>query len=270
MVNRKPPEIAKAVCDAGEKKARLPFSKMFLLAVLAGVYIGFGAQLATTASMDMIPMYGVGVTQVVAGTVFSVGLMLVVLAGAELFTGNNLVLLSCLSNRTGFLEVVRSWAIVYGGNLVGALLLVTLVYAGGLYDLGGGALGLRALAIANGKVNLGFIPLMARGVLCNWLVCLAVWLTTSTDDAIGKIFACLFPIMAFVSSGYEHSVANMFFIPIGILLMGVPSIASQFTGDLSNLTWAGFIGNLIPVTIGNIIGGAFFVATLYWYIYKED
>lgn len=134
--------------------------------------------------------------------------------------------------------------------------------------MGGNALGIRALTIANGKVNIGFMQLIARGIVCNWLVCLAVWTATSAEDTTGKILACFFPIMAFVASGFEHSIANMFFIPIGILLKGVPNLVTQAGLNLEYLTWTGFLTrNLLPVTIGNVIGGGFFVATLYWYVY---
>ena len=265
---KKPDEIAMLLREAGRKKTLLTLDRMFILGVLAGAYIGFGAQLATTVSMDLAPHVGVGLSNMISGTVFSVGLMLVVLGGAELFTGNNLIWLSFLGGRSKISAVIRNWATVYLGNFVGSVLLVSIIFVGGFYTMGGNLLGIRALAIANAKVTLGFVPLIARGIVCNWLVCLAVWLATSAEDTTGKIFACLFPIMAFVASGYEHSIANMFFIPMGIILKGVPGLVLQSGLDLTNLTWGSFVvKNLIPVTIGNIIGGCFFVATLYWYVY---
>ena len=265
---KKPNEIAVAIREAGRKKTQLSLDRMFILGILAGVYIGFGAQLATTVSMDLAPKVGVGLSNMISGGVFSVGLMLVVLGGAELFTGNNLIWLSFLSRRSKATAVLRNWTIVFLGNFVGSILLATLIFIGGFYTMGGNALGIRALTIANGKVNIGFIQLIARGIVCNWLVCLAVWTATSAEDTTGKILACFFPIMAFVASGFEHSIANMFFIPIGILLKGVPNLVSQAGLNLEYLTWTGFLTrNLIPVTIGNVIGGGFFVATLYWYVY---
>jgi formate/nitrite transporter len=265
---KKPNEIAVMLREAGRKKTLLTLDRMFILAVLAGVYVGFGAQLATTVSMDLAPYVGIGLSNMISGAVFSVGLMLVVLGGAELFTGNNLIWLSYLGRRSKLSEVMRNWVTVYLGNFIGSVLLVFIIFVGGFYTLGGDLLGVRALAIANSKVNLGFVQLVARGIVCNWLVCMAVWLATSTEDATGKILACLFPIMAFVASGYEHSIANMYFIPMGILLKGVPSLALRPGLELTNLTWGGLVfRNLIPVTLGNIIGGCFFVATLYWYIY---
>ena len=265
---KKPNEIAVAVRESGRKKTQLSLDRMFILGILAGVYIGFGAQLATTVSMDLAPIVGVGLSNMISGGVFSVGLMLVVLGGAELFTGNNLIWLSFLSRRSKASAVFRNWATVFLGNFVGSILLAILIFIGGFYTMGGNALGVRALTIANGKVNIGFIQLIARGIVCNWLVCLAVWIATSAEDTTGKILACFFPIMAFVASGFEHSIANMFFIPIGILLKGVPNLVSQAGLNLQHLTWTGFLTrNLLPVTIGNVIGGGFFVATLYWYVY---
>ena len=265
---KKPNEIAVAVRESGRKKTQLSLDRMFILGILAGVYIGFGAQLATTVSMDLAPIVGVGLSNMISGGVFSVGLMLVVLGGAELFTGNNLIWLSFLSRRSKASAVLRNWATVFLGNFVGSILLAILIFIGGFYTMGGNALGVRALTIANGKVNIGFIQLIARGIVCNWLVCLAVWIATSAEDTTGKILACFFPIMAFVASGFEHSIANMFFIPIGILLKGVPNLVSQAGLNLQHLTWTGFLTrNLLPVTIGNVIGGGFFVATLYWYVY---
>lgn len=265
---KKPNEIAVALREAGRKKTQLSLDRMFVLGILAGVYIGFGAQLATTVSMDLAPKVGVGLSNMISGGVFSVGLMLVVLGGAELFTGNNLIWISFLSRRSKASAVFRNWATVFLGNFVGSMLLAILIFVGGFYTMGGNALGIRALTIANGKVNIGFIQLIARGIVCNWLVCLAVWIATSAEDTTGKILACFFPIMAFVASGFEHSIANMFFIPIGILLKGVPNLVSLAGLNLEHLTWTGFLTrNLLPVTIGNIIGGGFFVATLYWYVY---
>jgi formate/nitrite transporter len=265
---KKPNEIAVALREAGRKKTQLSLDRMFVLGILAGVYIGFGAQLATTVSMDLSPKVGVGLSNFISGGAFSVGLMLVVLGGAELFTGNNLIWLSFLSRRSKATAVLRNWSTVFLGNFVGSILLANLIFIGGFYTMGGNALGLRALTIANGKVNIGFIQLVARGIVCNWLVCLAVWIATSAEDTTGKILACFFPIMTFVASGFEHSIANMFFIPIGILLKGVPNLVSQAGLDLQHLTWTGFLTrNLLPVTIGNVIGGGFFVATLYWYVY---
>jgi formate/nitrite transporter len=247
---------------------------MLVLAVLAGVYIGFGGELATMISHDL--KIGVGFTQFLAGSVFSVGLMLVVMGGAELFTGNNLMITACLHGKAKISGLLKNWGTVYLGNFIGGVLLALLMFIAGLWKFNDASLGLKALTIANTKVNLGFWEALARGILCNWLVCLAVWLAFGSRNIIGKIFAIYFPIMAFVASGFEHSIANMFFIPYGLFIKN--SVVSKFVTsssvqlpNLANLTWGNFfIKNLVPVTIGNIIGGAFFVGTIYWYIYLRE
>ena len=268
---KSPKEIAEASCNVGVAKSQLKIPKMFTLAVLAGAYIGFGGYLAITVTQDLSKYLGVGFSQFMGGAVFSVGLMLVVIGGAELFTGNNLIVVAYLGKRVSLKGLLRNWGPVYLGNFVGSVLLASLIFSTGLYTMGGSALGVKALATANAKVNLGFMPALTRGILCNWLVCLAVWLAMASDDVIGKMFSCFFPIMAFVASGFEHSVANMFFVPFGLFLKGVPDVVALSGLNLGNLTWADFIlANLLPVTIGNIIGGAFFVGTLYCYSYLME
>jgi len=251
------------------KKTHYVFYKLFILGILAGVYIGFGAELATMVGHDVAKYLGVGMAKFMMGAVFSVGLMLVVIAGAELFTGNNLIFLSVLDKRAPVWRLFYNWIVVYIANLIGSLLLVILMYWSGLWKTNGYLVGATALKIANAKVNLSFLEAFARGIGCNWLVCLAVWIAFSARQTIGKIFAIFFPIMAFVASGFEHSVANMYFIPMGMFLKNVPQVvAAAGYPDLSNLNMYGFwIRNELPVTLGNIIGGAFFVATLYWFVY---
>lgn len=268
---KSPKEIAEAACNAGVAKSQLKITKMFVLAILAGVYIGFGGYLATTVTQDLSKYLGVGFSQFMGGAVFSVGLMLVVIGGAELFTGNNLIVVACLNKKVRLNGLLRNWITVYLGNFLGSILLAIIIFMTGLYTMGGSSVGIKAITTANTKVNIDFVSALARGIVCNWLVCLAVWLAMASDDVIGKIFACFFPIMAFVASGFEHSVANMFFIPLGLFLKQVPQVVAIAGLDLNNLTWTGFIvNNLLPVTIGNIIGGAFFVGTLYCYIYLKD
>ena len=245
------------------KKTQQSFIRLSILGVFAGVYIGFGAQLATLVTHDLAAFVGVGLAKLIGGAVFSVGLMLVVIAGAELFTGNNLIFLSVLDRQIKPKGLLRNWGIVYFANLAGSLLLVLLMYWSGLWKTNGGAVGATAVGIANAKVNLTFLEAFARAILCNWLVCLAVWMAASARTVVGKIFAIFFPIMAFVASGFEHSIANMYFIPMGLALKG-----QGLAEATANLTVAGMnVKNLIPVTIGNIVGGAFFVATLYWVVY---
>lgn len=259
--------LTRTVC---RQKTRESILRLTVLGFFAGVYIGFGAQLATMVTHDLAGVIGVGVAELISGAVFSVGLMLVVIAGAELFTGNNLILLSVLDRQVRIQKLLRNWGIVYFANLVGSLLLVLLMYESGLWKTNGALVGAKALLIANAKVNLTFLEAFTRGILCNWLVCLALWIAVSARAVVGKVFAILFPIMAFVASGFEHSVANMFFIPMGLVLKGQATVVSTagLTGALSNLTIGKMIiRNLVPVTIGNIIGGAFFVATLYWIVY---
>jgi len=258
--------LTRTVCV---KKVQASVLKLTILGIFAGVYIGFGAQLAIMVTHDMAGFLGVGMAKLIGGAVFSVGLMLVVIAGAELFTGNNLIFLSVLDRQVGVGKWLRNWTIVFFANFAGSLLLVLLMYWSGLWKTNGNLVGATALSIANTKVNLTFLQGFARGILCNWLVCLAVWMAVSAGTVIGKLWAIFFPIMAFVASGFEHSVANMFFIPMGLALKGQTAIvtAAGLTDKLAHLTVGGMVMNLIPVTLGNIIGGAFFVATLYWMVY---
>ena len=248
-----PKEIADTVVEASKKKASLNFIQLLLLGILAGVYIGFGAELYTMVSHDLSKYLGVGFSKFLGGSVFSVGLMLVVIGGAELFTGNNLMFMSVLSGNAKLSDMLLKWVLVYIANFIGSMLIVWMMYNTGLVS---GGVADKAIAIARAKVHLAFAPAFFRAILCNWLVCLAVWLAIASHDITGKIWGIFFPIMAFVSSGFEHSIANMYFIPIGMFLDKTHSI-----------TWGGFFHNLIPVTLGNIIGGAFFVATLYYYVY---
>jgi formate/nitrite transporter len=265
-----PAAVAETLTETvGVAKTKAGALRLTILGIFAGVYIGFGAQLAIMVTHDMADFLGVGMAKLIGGAVFSVGLMLVVIAGAELFTGNNLIALSVLGGKAKVGGLLRNWTIVYFANFAGSLLLVLLMYWSGLWKTNGGLVGAKALSIANAKVNLTFLQAFARGILCNWLVCLAVWMATSARTVVGKIWAIFFPIMAFVASGFEHSVANMFFIPMGLVLKGQTAVvtAAGLTDKLSHLTIGGFVMNLIPVTLGNIVGGAFFVATLYWMVY---
>ena len=268
-----PAAIANAFCTIGKTKASLSLAKMIILGILAGAYISFGAQLATIATYDTAKYVGDGIAKILFGSVFSVGLMLVVIAGAELFTGNNLIVVGTLNKNVSVGELLNSWFWVYVANFVGSLLVVWLMYLTQLWKTGNFAVGARALAIANGKVTMSWGAAIARGILCNWLVCLAVWMAVAAKDVPGKILGIYFPIMAFVTSGFEHSIANMYFIPMGMLLKNNSAVveAAGLTGQLNKLNIGGLLfNNLLPVTIGNIIGGAFFVATLYWYVYLRE
>jgi formate/nitrite transporter len=272
---KSPAAVAESVAQkVGVGKATASWFNLAVLGILAGVYIGFGAALATTVTFDSSNFLGAGVSKLLAGSVFSVGLMLVVIAGAELFTGNNLIMASVLGGHTRLSKLFRNWIIVYIANFVGSMLLVGIMYGTKLWTVSnaatGSTIGIKALSTANAKVNLTFWAALFRGIGCNWLVCLAVWMALSSRDVTGKIFGIFFPIMAFVAMGYEHCIANMYFIPMGIFLKNT-AMAAQSGLDLTNLTWWGgfVVRNLIPVTIGNIIGGSIFVALLYWSVYQR-
>lgn len=278
-----PAEAAVAAANAGKAKSELPFIKMVLLGILAGVYIGFGANLATKvgAAPDADGAMGI----FLFGAVFSVGLMMVVICGAELFTGNNMAcFISALNGQATWGGLLYNWVVVYFANFLGSILLVFIIFGGNYWSaldpatgaLGLSAMGAKAVAIAKGKITLTWSAAFLRGICCNWLVCLAVWLAFTSKDIVGKIFGIFFPIMAFVSSGFEHSVANMFFIPMGITVAGAApaAVAEKFamTPDAvaSLFSYGTFISaNLIPVTLGNIVGGALFVGGIYWWVYLK-
>ncbi|KAF0134690.1 MAG: response regulator receiver [Candidatus Saganbacteria bacterium] len=241
--------------------------KLIILGIMAGFYIGFGGAIATLVSSDAAKFVGYGLSRFFVGAVFSVGLMLVVIAGAELFTGNNLMLMGVLEKRVKLNQVLYKWGVVYAANFIGSIFLAWLMYQSNLWKSNDFATGIAALKIANVKIGLTWMEAFIRGVLCNILVCLAVWMALSCQQTVGKIWAIFFPIMTFVALGFEHSVANMYFIPLGIFLKGSGAAAAAGL-DLANLGWRNFfMNNLIPVTLGNIVGGAFFVGALYWLVY---
>lgn len=267
-----PPAIASKVEDIGVKKANMDGVSMFVLAILAGAFIGFGAIFCTTVVTGIGDKVGFGLSKLLGGLVFSLGLILVIVAGAELFTGNNLLVMAAASGRVPLSKLVRNWIIVYSGNLVGSVLTAYIMFLTAQYTMANGALGATAMGIADGKCGLDFIPALTRGIYCNTLVCLAVWLTFSCRTTGDKILAILFPITAFVACGFEHSVANMYFIPMGLFIKAGASAdywttVGQTASAYANLTWLGFVRNLVPVTIGNIIGGGVFVGAVYWLVY---
>jgi formate/nitrite transporter len=239
-----PIEVSKALRTIGEKKAAASLYELFIFGVLAGIYIAFGANVATAVLSG--GTLDAGLARFLAGSVFSVGLMLVLIPGSELFTGNILMTIGFIYRRYSFIKVLRNWLVVYFGNLLGSLVIAWLVWGSGLLAHAGSIspIGAAAVKIAETKLGLGFMEAVYRGILCNMLVCLAVIMSMAAKTVIGKIFGIYFPIMAFVASGFEHSVANMYFLPVGLMAKG--EFASGF------LT---IFNNLIPVTIGNIIGG---------------
>ena len=248
-------------------------TKMITLAIAAGAFIAFGAQVSLTVMTGDSNM-GWGFTKLIGAMTFATGLILVTLTGAELFTGNVMMTFAVLEKRISLAKLLRSWTVVYIANFIGSILLAFLVYFAGMGHNGGDAVGVTAMQTAFSKVNLSFTEAFFRGILCNWLVCLAIFMASTSKRVIGKIFAIFFPITTFVASGYEHSIANMFFIPNGILMKHFPSIvaASGFTPDqLATMTWkAFFIHNLIPVTLGNIVGAFVFVVLLFWTAYLRE
>jgi formate/nitrite transporter len=269
MSFKTPVELAKAACTASQAKSRWSVQQMLILGILAGAYIAFAGYLCTVVTQDMAKYMGVGFTKFMGGAVFSVGLMLVVIAGAELFTGNCMMPLGSLAGCTPMYGVVRNWFWVYIANFIGSVLIAILIYNSGLWR---GPVGVNALKIAAGKMAMPMNEAFFRGILCNWIVVLAVWMSMAATDIIGKIFACFFPIMLFVASGFEHSIANMYFMSMGIFVKGSDAIttaANLAPEKLAAVTWGGFFHNLIPVTIGNMVGGILFVAVFYYLVYKE-
>ncbi len=243
-----PIEVSRALRTIGEKKAAASLYELFIFGVLAGIYIAFGANVATAVVSG--GTLDAGFARFLSGSVFSVGLMLVLIPGSELFTGNILMTIGFIYRRYSFIKVLRNWLVVYCGNLLGAVVIAWLVSGSGFLAHAGGVspIGAAAIKIAETKLGLGFMEAVYRGILCNMLVCLAVIMSMAARTVTGKIFGIYFPIMAFVASGFEHSVANMYFLPVGLMAKG--EFASGF------LT---IFNNLIPVTIGNIIGGLLIV-----------
>lgn len=253
-------------------RARLRVKQTFVLSILAGIFVAMGAQFATFVTSDSA--LHLGMTSLIMGLVFSLGLILVETAGAELFTGNNLNIVGYLSKRITTRELLRIWMIVYVGNFIGGLLMVFWMYMAHQWEFFHYMTGAKALLIAHKKTTLSFNAALARGVLCNALVCLNVWLCYSGRSMADKALSVLFPIGGFVASGFEHCVANMYFIPMGIVLRknsAVVAAAEEMAGktlDLSQLTWKGFfINNLFPVTLGNFVGGVVLVGVIFWFAY---
>jgi formate transporter FocA len=265
-----PPEMARKAEETGVKKANTNTLTMFVLAVLAGAFIALGAIFCTiTMTGDM----AFGFKKLLGGIVFSLGLILVIIGGAEVFTGNNLIVMAWASGRISAFQILRNWVIVYAGNLTGSLSTAVLMLFTGQYTFANGQVGITALSLAQAKCNLTFIQAIALGIMCNVLVCLAVWLCFSARTDTDKILSIIFPITAFVAAGFEHCVANMYFIPIGLFIRsGAAPAFWQTTGSrpdqFMDLTVSNFlVFNLLPVTIGNIIGGSLMVGAVYWFVY---
>ncbi|MEQ9350716.1 MAG: formate/nitrite transporter family protein, partial [Alphaproteobacteria bacterium] len=231
----------------------MPLVPLLCLGLLAGAFISFGAMLFTLTMTGNELGFGPG--RLLGGLAFSLGLVLVIVGGAELFTGNNLVAMAWADGKVGTASLLRNWVLVYCANFAGAVATALMVHLSGILSLDGGGVGRTALAIAQSKQSLGFVEAFTRGVLANALVCLAVWLCTSTSRTSGKIMAIIFPISAFVALGFEHSIANMYFLAVA------------WFDQPQSVSLAGVWANLLPVTLGNIVGGSVFVALIYWLIY---
>lgn len=266
-----PPDMARMAEEVGFSKTKAGILKTGALSVLAGAFIAFGAIFSTLVTSGSTMAFGI--TKLLGGIAFSLGLILVVVGGAELFTGNNLLTMAWASRKVTTRQVLQNWLIVYVGNMAGAFSIVIMMLFSGHYLFGDGVTGANILQIAHAKCQLGFLQALMLGILCNILVCLAIWLCYGARSVHGKILAIIFPITAFVAAGFEHSVANMYFIPMGILVrdLGDPelwSLIQQSPQHYDALNWGNYLlGNLLPVTLGNIVGGALFVGLAYWFIY---
>jgi formate/nitrite transporter len=282
-----PAAMAERAEATGIRRANADTATMFALAVLAGAFISFGAIIATTVSAGSFTITtadGValsatlpyGVTKLLTGAVFSLGLILVIVAGAELFTGSTMIVMAWASRKVTTRGLLRNWAIAFTGNCVGGLATAGLMLLTRQYTFGGGAIGLAALSIANSKAGLDFVPALALGIMCNVLVCLTVWMCYGARTSVDRVMTIVPPITAFVAAGFEHCIANAYYIPIGLFIKGYAPeefwhSIGKTPADYPALTWVNFVfGNMLPVTLGNIIGGAVLVAAVYWFIYLRQ
>lgn len=270
-----PAEISHITVQTGIKKVGMKSFNVIMLGILAGVFIAFAAEGSNMAAFNLFAKpetYGLG--KVLAGSIFGTGLMLVILAGGELFTGNTMILAGVLDGKVKLNDMLKNWGLVYVGNFIGSVFIAYMMVESGLFNSGANVLGGMTIKIAAYKVGLSFEAAFFLGIMCNWLVCLAVWMAYGAKDMVGKMFAIFFPIWLFITSGFEHSIANMYYIPAGILAKANPAwvAASGIAPDkLTNLNWGTFmINNLVPVTLGNIVGGGVFVAGIYWFVYIKN
>lgn len=270
-----PSEIVDYTEETGCKKAGMPVRRTLLLSFLAGVFIALAA---VGSNMIAHNIEDVGMAKYLAGLIFPTGLILVVVAGAELFTGNNLISIACLSKRVTWMAYARNLVMVWLGNLVGSFFIAWLISLSGQFDYSHGVLGAYTVKVAVIKTNLTFVQAFSSAVLCNLLVCLAVWMAYAAKDVAGKCVAIFFPIWLFIACGFEHSVANMYYLSAGLLASLNPvytelaqSVCGVAPGSLAHLTVGNmFWVNLLPVTLGNLVGGALFVGAWYWYAYKAE
>ena len=268
-----PKEIAQNYVATAVAKTKYPPEKMVLLGVLAGMFIALAAVGSIIAPATVLTA---STAKFLGALVFPVGLAMVLIAGSELFTGNCLIIISVLEKEAKVSAMIKNWVFVYIGNFIGSILVAALTVYGGTFSLFGGAAGASLIKTAVAKVTLSFSDALLRGILCNFLVCIAVWITFAAKDVVGKIAGLFFPIMLFVLCGFEHSIANMFYIPAGLFAKTDAASLAAYTANnsviqLDSLTWGAlFTKNLIPVTLGNIIGGVILVGAAYWFIYLRD
>ena len=264
-----PKEVCNYVENVGVQKANNKFIQTLILGILAGAFIAIGGFAAAMASHSI---ENVGVAKLVSGVVFPVGLMLVLICGAELFTGNCLLTVAYAQNKITLKEMLKNWTIVYFANLIGALIIVVLIYYSGLLSTNGGKLGGYAIKVAAYKCGLTFTQAFTSGILCNLVVSLAVWGSYAAKDVVGKVFISFFPIMAFVIAGFEHCVANMYYLLLGVFAKTNPAyveLSHQTADKVANINFTHIVQNLIPATLGNIVGGGIFVGLAYWLIYTK-
>lgn len=265
-----PQEVTAGYIEIGKKKAALPISKLLVLGILAGMFIAFAAVGANTASSTIT---NGSLARLIGAAVFPCGLIMVVIAGSELFTGNTLMVIPLYQKQITFVQMLYNWFWVFIGNFIGSMLVVFIVGFGGQWDLFGGGLAVTTISVAATKTGYSFLSAVCLGIGCNFLVCIAVWIAMCAKTVGGKIISLYMPIMLFVLCRFEHSVADMYYVPAGIVANGFAkyaALAAEAGIDTSGLNWGNFlIHNLLPVTIGNIIGGSFLVGTLYWFAYLK-
>ena len=269
-----PGEMARRAELSGVQRASMDPLTILVLSLVGGAFVAFGAIFSTTVSAGSggLPF---GVAKLLSGTVFSVGLVMVVVAGAELFTGNNLIVMAWASGKVTTTSLLLNWLLTFVGNCAGAMATAGLMLCTTQYTFGSGAVGLAALTTANSKAALAFVPALALGVMCNALVCLAAWMCYSARTAVDRVALIILPVAAFAAAGFEHSIANAYFIPMGLLIKATAPDSfwlsiGKTAADFPALSWSGFVGNLVPVAIGNIIGGALLVAAVYWFVYLRN
>jgi formate/nitrite transporter len=267
-----PQEMAEKSERIGAEKSRMPVLRLLTLAVLAGAFIALGAVFSTLATVSAEGYLPYGLIRVLAGLTFSLGLILVVIGGAELFTGNNLMVMAWAGGKISLADMLRAWTLVYIGNFIGAVATAGMLFLAGVHGNGDAMAGVAALNIAEAKAALPFFQALMRGVLGNVLVCLAVWMCYSARTTTDRILSVVPPVTAFVALGFEHSVANMFILPYGLLIKGWADPAfwtaiHRSVESFEVLSWGSLLTNLVPVTIGNVIGGGVLVGAVYWSAY---